>query len=59
MDAQSTGYEKVSSGCLNHLTAYYAIMHSKGEDVQDLDGAIDHLHKKAGEAWLETNSTLF
>ena len=59
MGAQSTAYEKVASGCPNCLTAYYAIMHSEGEQVQDLDETVDHLHKKAGEAWLETNSMPF
>ena len=58
MAAQSTGYEKVASGHPNHLTAYYAIMCSEGEQVKDLE-VVDHLCKKAGNVWLETNSTLF
>ena len=57
--AQSTGYEKIASGCLDHLTAYYPIMHSEDEKVEDLDKAVKYLCKKAGEAWLETNSALF
>ena len=59
MGAQSTGYEKVVSGCPDCLTGYYTIMHSKDEKVKDLDEVVDHMCKKAGEAWLETNSTLF
>ena len=59
MGVQSTGYEKVASGCPDHLTAYYAIMRSEDEKVKDLNEVVDHLCKKAGEAWLETNSMLF
>ena len=59
MGAQSTGYEKVASGCPDHLIAYYVIMHSEDEKVKDLDEVVDHLPKKAGDAWLETNSMLF
>ena len=39
--------------------AYYAIMCSEEEKVENLNEAVDHLHKKAGEAWLKMNSTLF
>ena len=46
MGAQSTGYEKVASGHPDHLTAYYAIMHSEGEEVKGLDEVIEHLHKR-------------
>ena len=37
MGAQSTGYEKVASGCPDCLTAYYAIMHSEDEKVKGLN----------------------
>ena len=43
MGAQSTGYEKVTSGYPNCLTAYYSIMHSEGEQVKALNEAVDHL----------------
>ena len=43
MGAQSTGYEKVASGCPDHLRAYYTIMHSEGEEVKGLNEVIDHL----------------
>ena len=59
MNVQSNGYEKVASGCPDHLTAYYALMRSEDENVKDLDVVVDHLCKKAGEAWLETKSMLF
>ena len=53
MGAQATGYEKVASGCPDCVTAYYhAIMKIS-------DKAIDCLHERAGDAWLDTNSTLF
>ena len=54
MGAQSTGY-KVASGHPNHLTAYYVIMCSEGEQVKDLDEAVDHLCKKVGKhGWRPT-----
>ena len=56
---QSTSYEKVASRCPDHLTAYYTIMCSEDEKVKDLNEAVDYLHKKTGQVWLETNSTLF
>ena len=59
MGAQATGYEKVASGCTDNVMAYYTIMHSEEEKVENLNEAVDHLCKKASEAWLETNSTLF
>ena len=34
-------------------------MHSEGGEVENLNEAVDHLCKEAGEAWLGTNSTLF
>ena len=59
MGAQYTGYEKVASGHPDHFTSYYSIMCSEGEEVKGFDEVIDHLCKQTGEAWLETNSTLF
>ena len=59
MGPQATGYEMIASGCPDHITTYYAIMCSEEEKVKEFDEAIDHLCEKAGEAWLETNSTLF
>ena len=46
-------------GCPDHVTAYYAIMHSEEGKVENLNEAVDHLCKEAGEAWLDMNSTLF
>ena len=59
MGAQATGYKQVASGCPDRVTAYYAIMHSKVEKVENLNEAVDHLCQQAGEAWLDMNSTLF
>ena len=59
MCVQATGYEKVASGYPNHAMAYYTIMCSKEEKVENLDEAVDHLCKMAGEAWLKMNYTLF
>ena len=57
---QATGYEKATSGCPDHVTAYYMIIRSEGEGVEaEKLEAIDCLHKEAGKAWLDTNSTLF
>ena len=33
MGIQATGYEKVASWHPDHVTAYYAIMHSKGGEL--------------------------
>ena len=57
MGVLATGYEKVASGCPDHVTAYYTMICSEG--VKKLDEAFDHLCQEAGEAWLDTNSILF
>ena len=57
--AQLTSYEKVAGRCLDCYTAYYAIMHAKGENVNEHEESIEYLCKKVGQAWLDTNSTLF
>ena len=61
MGVQATGYEKVTSGHLDHVTAYYTMIRSEGEgaEAEKLNEAIDQLHKEAGEVWLDTNSILF
>ena len=61
MGVQATGYEKATSGCPDHVTAYYMMIKSEGEgtSAEKLDEAIDHLWEEAGEAWLDTNSILF
>ena len=59
MGAQATGYEKVSSGCPDCVTAYYAIMCSEGGEAEKLDEAVGCLREEAGEAWLGMNSILF
>ena len=61
MGVQATGYEKVTSGHPDHVTAYYMMIRSEGEgtEAEKLDEAIDSLHKEAGKAWLDTNSILF
>ena len=61
MGIQATGYEKVTSGCPDHVTTYYMMIWSEGEDTEaeKLDEAIDCLCKEAGEAWLDINSILF
>ena len=61
MGIQATGYEKATSGCSDHVTAYYTMIQSEGEGTsgEELDKAIDHLWQEAGEAWLDTNSILF
>ena len=41
MGAQATGYEKVASGCPDCVMAYYTIMHSKGEKVENLNEAVE------------------
>ena len=59
MGAQATGYEKITSGHPDHIMVYYTIMHSKEKNVKEFNEAIDCLHKRAEELWLETNSILF
>ena len=59
MGIQATGYEKVASGCPDHVTAYYTMICSEGGEAENLDEAFDCLHQEAGEAWLDTNSILF
>ena len=59
MDAQYTGYEKVASGHPDHFTAYYAIMHSEGEEVKGFDEVIDHLCKQAGKPGLRPTQHCF
>ena len=59
MSVQDTDYEKVASGCLDCVTAYYLMIHSEGVEAEKLDEAFDHLCQEAGEAWLDTNSILF
>ena len=58
---QATGYEKATSGCPDHVTAYYFVIKSEGKGASDekLNEAIDCLQKEAGEAWLDTNFILF
>ena len=34
-------------------------MCSEDEKVKDLDEAVEYLHKRAGQVWLEPNSMLF
>ena len=57
--AQSTSYEKVASGHPDCYTVYYAIMHTEGENNTEHEEAIEYLCKKEGQAWLDTDSTLF
>ena len=60
MGAQATGYEKVASGCPDHVTAYYMMIHSKGVEVEET--VTKHLTactKRQAEEWLDTNSILF
>ena len=59
MGAQATGYMKVASGCPDCVMAYYTIVRSEEEKVENLDEAVDCLCKQAGEAWLDMNSILF
>ena len=61
MGVQATGYEKATSGCPDHVTAYYSMIKSEGEgtSAEKLDEAIDHLQNEAGKAWLDMNSILF
>ena len=60
MGIQATGYEKVTSGCPDCVTAYYMMIQSKGGvEAEKLNEAINHLRKEAGKAWLDTNSILF
>ena len=61
MGVQATGYKKATSGCPDHVTAYYLMIKSEGEGtlVEKIDEAIDCLWEEAGEAWLDTNSILF
>ena len=61
MGVQATGYKKATSGCPNHVTAYYMMIRSEGEgaSAEKLNEAIDHLQEEAGKAWLDTNSILF
>ena len=58
---QATGYEKATSGCPNHVTAYYLMIQSEGEgtSAEKLNEAIDCLWEEAGKAWLDTNSIFF
>ena len=61
MGVQATGYEKATSGCPDHVTAYYSMIKSMGEGAlaEKLNKAIDCLWEEAGEAWLDMNSILF
>ena len=61
MGVQATVYEQAASGHPDHVTIYYSIIKSEGEGVsaKKIDEAIDCLQKEVGEAWLDTNSTLF
>ena len=59
MGVQATGYEKVASGCPDHVAAYYTIIRSKGMEAEKLNRAFDCLRQEVGEAWLDTNSILF
>lgn len=56
---QSTGYENVASRYPDCYTAYYATMHLKGNDNNEHEELISNIHKKAGQVWLDTNSSLF
>ena len=51
MGTQATGYEKVTSGCPDCVMAYYAIMHSEGGEVENLNEAVGRLCKEAVKAW--------
>ena len=59
MGVEATGYEKVASGCPDHVTAYYTMTHSKGVEAEKLNEAFDCLSKEVGKAWLDTYSILF
>ena len=61
MGVQATGYEKATSGCPDHVTAYYSMLKSEGEgaSAEKLHDATDCLWEEAGKAWLDTNSILF
>ena len=59
MGVQATGYKKIASGHSDCVMAYHTIMCSKEQNVENLDEAVDNLHKKAGDTWLKMNLTLF
>ena len=52
MGVQTTGYKKATSGCPDHITAYYSMIKSEGEgtSAEKLNKAIDHMWEEAGEA---------
>ena len=61
MGVQAARYENATWGHLDHVTAYYSLIKSKGKGASEdkLDEAIEHLREAGGLAWLDTNSLLF
>ena len=57
--AQSTSYEMLASGHLDHFTAYYTILRSNQESSEAKDKAIEELLNNVSEAWLQANASLF
>ena len=57
--AESTGYETLASRHPDHFTAYYMILQSDEESMEAKDKAIEELHNRASDVWLQTNALLF
>ena len=60
MGAQATGYEKVASGCPDHVMAYYnTLCTPKKRSLKISMKQLTALCQQVGEAWLDMNCTLF